>query len=746
MSRDDSNLSEFSMLELFRMELDTQLAVLNAGLLELEEDGASPLLLESLMRASHSIKGAARMVNVNAAVRISHIIEECFVLAQARALKLNHNDVDVLLASLDVLAEIRQSSDENILEWENSHDQDLNRIEMDLVEITRRSDKDKIVSTQNELDAKLLKEAASKSKQEEQGLEENSLRVDVNRINRILSLAGESLVESHRLNGIMDTFIQFKKKQHTLVDSLDDMRALLQDQTVSRVVKEQFSKVYSSALHLRQEMNEKVNELDAFDRRNALLIERLHEEIRSTRMRPFSALAQPFPRMVRDLGRQLKKEVKLRMSGLAVLVDRDVLERISTSLKHLLQNSIDHGIEKPQKRKDIGKSSDGSITLSVSQSAGMLFVVLEDDGQGVNLEALKKKIVKKGYVDSEQAERMDSASLLDYLFMPGFTTKEKANQISGRGVGLDLVRETIENLGGTVYASSIPGEGTRFQILLPQMVSIMRVLLTHVDGELYSFPLSRVHRVIRLDRNKIARNEFGYCCFLDDGIYQLVTINQLLGYEASKLGRSVDVVLIKEGDHNVGVIVESILGQREVSVQRLDPDIGEIAGVNSASILDTGDLSLIFDTKELIGVYDEYQRNSHIDLPNLHVNRGTRLMMISESVSLRDQARRFLDASQFYLISDRFDSHMYEKILGQQPSCLVLSTDIGFSHLIDIIGKIRTSSLLDDMGIVIVMNERERRIHRKELEQLDIPLLDQSDIPRQVFIKKIRETIVAGSK
>lgn len=744
MSR-DTNLSDFSMLELFRMELDTQLAVLNDGLLELEESGASPLLLESLMRASHSIKGAARMVDVNAAVRVSHIIEECFVLAQARALKLNHADIDTLLASVDVLAAIKMANDKDMLEWESTHEHDLNRVEMLLVGITRRSDKDKLVSTQNELDAKLLNEEAAKNKQQEdRGKEENSLRVDVNRINRILSLAGESLVESHRLNGIMDTFLQFKKKQHTLVDSLDEMRALLQDHSVSRIVKEQFTRVYSSALHLRQQLNEKVNELDAFDRRNALLIERLHEEIRSTRMRPFSALVQPFPRIVRDLGRSLKKDVKLRMSGLAVLVDRDVLERIDTSLKHLIQNSIDHGIETPQRRLDVGKTEEGSITLTVSQSAGMLFIVLEDDGRGVDLEALKKKIVKKGYVSLDQAERLDTASLLEYLFMPGFTTKEKANQISGRGVGLDLVRETVENLGGTVYVSSIVGEGTRFQILLPQMVSIMRVLLTHVDGELYSFPLSRVHRVVRLNRNLVARNNLGYCCYFDDGTYQLVTISQLLGYEANKLGRSIDVVLLKDGDQNIGIIVESILGQREVSVQRIDPDLGDIPGVNSASILDTGDLSLIFDTKELFSIYTEFQRDNRIELPELHVSSGNRILMVSESAGLREQAKRFLDAHQFHFITHRYDEHAYEKMLGQQPDCIVLSTDIGFTYLEETINKIKSSSHLTNTGLVIIVNERERRIHGEELKDLGVPLLDQSDISRSVFVNTIRETIAAG--
>ncbi|MDH5546647.1 MAG: ATP-binding protein [Gammaproteobacteria bacterium] len=743
MSGNGGDLSDFSMLDLFRMELDSQTNILNQGLLALENQNASAKELERLMRAAHSIKGAARMVNVNSVVRISHVLEECFVQTQQRNLRLSHDDIDALLGSIDVLCEIAKLPDSDMTSWDAKYEIQIGTIESNLLAIANKNKRDSVVVTSNDIDARLLRDEANKQYAKETLLNEerNTLRVDVNRINRILSLAGESLVESHRLNDMMETFTQFKQQQNRLMDELNRLRVTMRDAPISGLVKSQFQKCYTSAMHMRHTLNERIVELDSFDRRNALLIERLHEEVRSTRMRPVSALVHAFPRIVRDLGRTLSKKVKLHMSGLATLVDREVLERIDTSLKHLILNAVDHGIEDESTRLNMGKTAEGHITLEVSQSAGMLFIVVEDDGKGVDLSALKRKVVKKGISKMDVLDDMDSSSLLSFLFMAGFSTRSRTDTLSGRGVGLDLVRETIEGLGGSIFVSSRPGEGTRFQLLLPQTVSIMRILLVEAAGELYGFPLSRVHRVTRIQRQDIAKNLHGYCCYFDDGTFQLISIDQLLGESVPELAPELDVVLIDQADQKIAIIVDNILGQREVSVQRLDPDLGDIPGVDSAAILDDGELTLIFSSHALAGLYSDLNAERKINLA-MPRRRGERyLLLICDSPTTRETARRFLVRHDYQVITMRYSDSVVDRIRGQTPDGVIVGTDIGEDSLRKLFFVLNKDESLRHTRTMMLVDDMDKSWLNED--QWAMPQLNTRDTVRQAFLHTVN-AMLAG--
>lgn len=739
------DLSDFSMLDLFRMELENQLASMSHGLLEIEGKTVTMQELDSLMRAAHSIKGAARMVNVNAAVRISHCIEDSFVAAQKGRLRIKAAHVDILLAAVDFLQQMGTANDDAILNWHEIHAADMHKLEQTLSEMVVRNQDEGFLDLENELDRQLLK--SENEKQENSKLqvdkgETESLRVDASRLSKIFSLAGESLVETHRFNKMLAELTHLKLSQHRLIEELDHMRTAMQLQNIGGNIKEQFNTIYSHAMLLRQNLSNRIVDLDALDRRNTSVVERLHREIMSTRMRPISSLVQPLPRLVRDLGRKLNKDVRLHMSGLATLVDREVLERIDSSLKHLVQNAADHGIELPDLRKQLGKPSAGNIYINVSQSAGMLFIVVHDDGGGVDIESLRTKVVAKGLASEEHLVSLSDDEVLQYLFEPGFSTRSKVSEISGRGVGLDLVKETVEGMNGNVFVASEPGHGTRFQLLLPQTVSIMRVLLSRIASESYGFPLSRIHRLLVIDSRYISKVENRIFFDSGQGLLELFHANMLLDKPLSlPLDKSaLPIVVLEHDDRQIGLILESVRGEKELSIQRWDPDLGDVPGANSAAILDDGSLTLIVDTQFMrsaaFHIGDGYQ--PMLDWYEQVRDRPVKLKVLVYDVSrtARERLRRILQRTDFEVVLSGSLSEAGHFLESENFDLLVCGLDQGDEEAANFLRK-----RLAKNTNVVVLSDLEQGELEDWMPEVDYAVVYKSDFRPSQFVDAVKKQV-----
>ena len=269
-------------------------------------------------------------------------------------------------------------------------------------------------------------------------------------------------------------------------------------------------------------------ELEGFVRRSANLSGRLYREAQLSRMRPFADRAQGFPRFVRDLAATLGKEARLDLVGVNTQVDRDILEKLEAPLTHLLRNALDHGLEAPADRTRAGKPAEGTLTLEARHSAGMLIVTLSDDGRGIDPASLREAIVRKGLTTAETAGKMSEEELLEFLFLPGFSTRESVTEISGRGVGLDVVRSMVREVRGSVRLTSQAGRGTRCALQLPLTLSVMRALLVEIGGEPYALPLSRIARTLKLPRQDIETLEGRQHFPLDRQAIGLVAAHQVL--------------------------------------------------------------------------------------------------------------------------------------------------------------------------------------------------------------------------
>jgi len=473
-----------AMMELFRAEANSQLGTLSAELLALEQNPSDSARLEALMRAAHSVKGAARMVNIEPVVRLAHVMEDGFVAAQNGKLTLDSAQIDLLLKTTDLLLGIACEPD--LAAWERNNRQTVDDHERWL----------QTIPAGEGLPDEARSGAAAGEQQPETGRAndepttplpaasaphtDNAIRVSAESLNRLMGLAGEVQVEARWLRPFADKLLKLKYRQTEFIGLLDRLRDRLADTTVDEHVLELLSELIQRSGQGRQLLAERLDELEEFDRRSHNLASRLNREVIASRILPFADGVHGFQRMVRDISRQLGKRVRLDIQGLHTQVDRDILEKLEAPLNHLIRNALDHGIESPADRAAAGKPEPAVIRLEALHSSGMLSIIVEDDGRGMELDKLRDKIVRKKLVTPDMARDLSEAELMDFIFLPGFSTRDEVSEISGLGVGLDVVHSVVQEMHGIVHAISNPGLGMRFHLQLPLTLSVMRSLMVKI--------------------------------------------------------------------------------------------------------------------------------------------------------------------------------------------------------------------------------------------------------------------------
>ncbi|HTL17108.1 MAG TPA: ATP-binding protein, partial [Patescibacteria group bacterium] len=504
-SRPEEDLSNLSMLELFRAEAENQTSVLNAGLLELERGAGSAGLFDSLMRAAHSLKGAARIVNLQTAVGLAHALEDCFVAAQHGRLALGPTQVDTLFQGVDLLAQLSKANDRNMASWQTEHAVEIENFLTKLARVTAPETSPSSAGSMTPADPNvsaekspveraaggLDDEGASVAGLEAQSDQDRPLtaqsaisaladvslpqvespervvRLTAENLNRLLALAGEALVDSRWLGPYAQSLQRLKRYHLELEQQLGHLRQVVETHGLAERTNAYFIELFRELTEARQFLGDRLQELDLFDRRSAQLSQRLYLEVLRTRMRPFSDGVRRFPRMVRDLARSLGKQIHFEVSGENTQVDRDILERLEAPLAHLLRNAVDHGCESSETRCAAGKPAAGTLKLEARHSAGVLLVTVADDGGGVDIENVRRAIVEKHLATEAFARKLNESELLEFLFLPGFTLKETVTELSGRGFGLDVVQNMIKTVRGTIRLINQPGRGLRVQLQLP---------------------------------------------------------------------------------------------------------------------------------------------------------------------------------------------------------------------------------------------------------------------------------------
>jgi two-component system chemotaxis sensor kinase CheA len=372
------------------------------------------------------------------------------------------------------------------------------------------------------------------------------------------------------------------------IDRLDNLMNLVSELIIIKTRMDDLSEKNSG-----ENMNEAIEYLER-------ITTNLHDAVMKVRMVPIERVFNRFPRLVRDLSKELGKEIDLQMSGEETEVDRTVIDEIGDPLIHLIRNSIDHGIEMPNDRLKVGKSEKGTVTLKSYPDGNNVVIEVEDDGKGIDYNLVKKKAIEKGIIDEKEAENLSIEDSIDLLFSAGFSTADKVSDISGRGVGLDVVRSKIESINGNIEIESFKDKGTKFIIRIPLTLAIIQALLVRLDEEIYAIPLSSITEITNISEDQI-RDVQGQDIVLYRGkTLPIIKLKNILGLNYNEQSEDLVVIVVKKGEKQAGLIVDNLIGQQEIVIKGLGKYLSSIKYLSGATILGNGNISLIVDVNSLI--------------------------------------------------------------------------------------------------------------------------------------------------
>jgi two-component system, chemotaxis family, sensor kinase CheA len=596
----DQMEQDASLLQDFLTECEELLEHLDQNLVTLESAPDDSELLNQIFRAFHTIKGTSGFMGFQHVVALTHQAEDLLNLMRKRERKVTRRAMDVLLNVLDQLrhmfADIRQGTTreyslgellgrlKQLMEPETPSGQEppgdrpmLGEIlvaEGAISHAERREALQEAIESGQKLGHVLIEKQLATPGQVREALNKQAaagevketartIRVDVMKLDELVNLTGELVLERNRIT------------------------QLTRDYASRRFSEEQFE-----------------GALGQSSSRLSFITEELQAASLKTRMVPIDVVFRKFPRMVRDLSNTLGKEVNLVVRGEDTELDRTIIEEISDPLVHLIRNSLDHGIESPAIREANKKPRKGTLRLEARPEGDFILVLVTDDGGGINPERVAAKAVARGIVTRERADTMERREILDLIFLPGFSTAEKTSDVSGRGVGMDVVRTNMKKLNGTVGLDSELGRGTTITLKLPLTLAILPVLLVRVGEDTYALPLRSVMEILRVDESQVHASEGGEILHVRDQIIPLGRVARLLRQDQKKKATDgrLRVVVLQLGEQKMGLVVDDFLGQEETVIKPLGAQLGHIPGVAGGTISGEGNIRLILDPAGLVEI------------------------------------------------------------------------------------------------------------------------------------------------
>jgi len=563
-------------LKVFIEEADEQIALLDRDLVRLETESDDPELIQEIFRATHTMKGSSAMLGYPRMSELAHSMESLLDSLRSGKISVSAEIVDSLLYGLDILKVLRDALVspekgpvdigpavarlESAAEMAGSLRVGASDREEATPAAARRSDGDSGVTKAGT--AATDREPQTTSAVPDRWTQHvpQSVRVDVKTLDSLMNMVEELVIDRSRMSQI-NRVLESKYAGDELVRDLS--------QTSGHVIK---------------------------------VINELQQDIMQVRMVPIGTLFNSFPRLVRDLAQRQGKKVEFTMEGLETELDRSIIEQIRDPLIHLLRNAVDHGVEEPEKRVAEGKPPIALVRLSAFQEGGHIVISMEDDGKGIDVNAVKKKAVAKAVISADEAARLSMADAINLVFMPGFSTLEKATDVSGRGVGLDVVKTNIEKLSGSVVTESRPGEGTKFMIVLPLTLAVIQGLLVAVHGTVYVMPLASVTETLLIEQREILTIRGRNVIRLRNNVIPLVTLDNAsgLGKRRADHEDKCFIVVAKDSEKSIGVVVDELMEQQEFVVKPLGKFLVDIRGIAGATILGDGQVGLILDVPALI--------------------------------------------------------------------------------------------------------------------------------------------------
>ncbi|RKY78183.1 chemotaxis protein CheA [candidate division KSB1 bacterium] len=581
-----SMAQDAELIKEFLNETNELLDNLDNDLVSLESNSEDNELINRIFRAFHTIKGTSSFLGFDQLVELGHAAEDVLSLIRDGERKVTSEVLDTLLDSTDKLKIlVDQIRDNDIKKIDLTKVlSDLNKIKSgEVSEKTEESsevidegsekqtDEKQIKSEQDDLKVSKNKEVKRDRGDRFKNTESSTIRVDVERLDDLMNLVGELVLERNRL---LQVSREFRIKQD-----------------------------WQEYEEKMAETTEKIN----------FITGELQLSVLKMRMVPIDRLFKKYPRLIRDIARDKKKKVELVITGGETELDKTVIDLIGDPLVHLMRNAIDHGIESPEVRQKRGKPRTGKIELSASQEGNHIIIMIKDDGGGIDIEKVKKKALEKKIATEAQIKGMSDTDAIQLIFEPGFSTADQVSDLSGRGVGMDVVRNNIRNLNGIIDVQSEYGKGSTFILKLPLTLAVIQALVVKVAKEIYAVPLASVVETIRISEQDIQTIDHKEVIRHRDSVIPVLYLDRLFNvirsqdeYETSRKIKY--VVLIAIAEKRYGLIVDHLLGQEEVVIKSLGDYLGNVPGIAGGTITGDGRVRLILDTANVADIVQKQSK------------------------------------------------------------------------------------------------------------------------------------------
>jgi len=594
------------IVESFIVETKEILEKLDVDLVEMEKRPEDNELLNSVFRHFHTIKGTSSFLGLDKLTGVTHKGEDILNKLRKGEVSLNATIMDSLLSAYDKMKALLNS----IEEYQNE-DIDVEETIKGLTELITELENGGVV-VENKKSAKKSSKKSSKSESaKENKVEINSelileVNAEINNDDEPEDADEEQDAPQFESKAVSPDKVKqdsSKKVENSIrvdVERLDELLNIVSELVLGR---NRLAQV-NSEFALENEGTKFSRDLFDATKQIDLMTNELQLVVMKTRMIKIGKVFNKFPRLVRDLSRDAKKQIEIVIKGEETELDKTLIEEINDPLVHLVRNSVDHGIEKPEIRKANGKNPVGTLTLSAEHEGNNIIITIEDDGKGIDPEIIKAKVVEKGLISAEKAKELTRQEILNLIFIPGFSTAEVVTNISGRGVGMDVVKTNITKLRGIINIESTVGVGTKIIIKLPLTLAIIPGMIVKVKDQPIVIPLNTVLEVLRVHKENIYSVNQRPVIKMRDSVLPLVSVEEVLfGFEEkdeNKIWQYVVVVGIAEKSY--GIKVDSLIGQKEVVIKSLGNYFGKVQGIAGSTIMGDGSVVMIVDVNELLHI------------------------------------------------------------------------------------------------------------------------------------------------
>lgn len=653
-------------VEIFIREAEEHLETLRKGILTLEKEGVSDALLNELLRSAHTLKGSANMVDLVELSGVAHRMEDLLKGLQSGEQEFGSDLIDVLLVATDAIEALMAQA------------QSGGGISVNVDTVVKALETGSIAETPAE---------ETPAAQAYQGVERRtSIRASVERLDQLVNRMGEILLSQKAM----------KERQRQMSDLLQEL-----DASISRLHVQEDTAVKS----LRNNMIALINNFERDRMQLGYQAEDVYQRTMELRLLPLATITDEFERSLRNLARNLKKEVNFKVQGQDVELDRNMLDAVKPILLHVLNNAIDHGIEDPETRIRLGKPKAGQITLHARYEGSFIQIAVRDDGQGMDPARIRATAVKRGLLTEQAAAAMADEAVLYLVFEPGFSTREFITDVSGRGVGLDVVKANLDQVKGNLSLDSSPGNGTELLLRLPLSMAIFTGLMVECCGDTYILPQHYISEVLRVSPRDIIEEMGREVVRLRDASIPLSSLAQFLEVESSAaVAKRLTVLVLSFREQTIGLLVDRTLGLQEVVVKDLGCQLKSLDYFSGSTILSDGNPALIISVADLFAAGQRRQSlelRSNYEKEQSKKIRG-RVLVVDDSITTRTMEKNILEANNYEVVVAVSGFDALEKLDAGRFDLMVSDVEMPGMTGFELTKQVRQREDTRDLPVIIV--------------------------------------------